>query len=193
MDQTTLMTHSMRLSTHPRKGDEAYREADARPYHEHAEQVAPVGVGAEQIGAAFDLGHAAHGQGYGLAGQWGGEEGVARDTIFIVYGQGGVGQGSAVQHVAPQGGLLVEVDDGGAAEGLEGGEFEVLLVAVGCWVGGYEVAEHGDEGEEAYDHHAGYGQGVAAQAVPGLSVEAGAGQVGGGAAAEGVSHGFMCG
>ena len=64
-----------------------------------------------------------------------------------------------------------KAEHGGAGAGFAGGEFEVLLVAVGCGVGCDEVAEECDEGEECDDGHARHGQRVAAEAAPGEAVE----------------------
>ena len=165
-------------------GDEAYGEADAAADDDHAEDVAAAAVGAEEEGACFgfdDLAacHTAH---FAVVGCAAGE---AFDVEAVAYGggavggYGGVGQGLAVEHfVEPGGGglgeVVVDVGEADLGAGLEGGEFEVLLVAVGGAVGGDEVAEEGYDHEEADDRKAGKGEAVAAEAFPCHAAQRGA-------------------
>ena len=173
-------------------GDEADGEAYAAADHDHAEHVAAVGVGAEDEGACalvghLGAGHAAQGAVVGCG------SGVGFDVEAVACGGGAVGgdgceaEGAAVEHgvegVGGRGGLAVaEVGELYFGEGFEGGQFEVLLVAVGGGVGGDEVAEEGYEDEESDDCEACHGEFVAAEATPGHAGEGGAGR--GGLAAE---------
>ena len=75
--------------------------------------------------------------------------------------------------------VFVGDEEGGVGEGLEGGEFEVLLVATRGVVGSDEVAEDGHKGEKGDDHEAGNGERVAAETTPSHPVEGMTGEVGG--------------
>ena len=76
--------------------------------------------------------------------------------------------------VAVGGQAVVDVGELNGGEGLERGEFEVLLVAEGGGVGGNEVAEERNKGEKTDDDEACHGEFVAAEAPPRHLVERGA-------------------
>ena len=153
-------------------GDEAHGKADPTAYHEHAEHVAAIGVGAQPEGALLGFYHPAVGHGEGFAGYGDGMGAVALGLAGSD-GNGGVGQGAAGEEVAV-GFHGVDAEEGGAAAGVEGGKFKVLLVAVGGVVGGDEVAQYCHKNKEPNDHQAGHGEPVAAETSPGHVAEGGA-------------------
>ncbi len=111
---------------------------------------------------------------------------VGIETVFV-YGIGVVAERFAVQHLGNKRSTLaldifLHTEQSGGGAGLEGGEFEVLLVAIGGAVGGNEIAEDGGDGEEYDDNEAGHGHFVAFETPPHLAVE--------GHAALGIGHGI---
>ncbi len=164
--------------------DEAYREAYTAANHNHAEHVAAIAVGAEEEGAGLLADNLRSGDTADGAVVGGGAcVGLDIDAVAhgcgAVGGDGGVGERAAVEHgvegtVAVGGQAVVDVGELNGGEGLERGEFEVLLVAEGGGVGGDEVAEERNKGEKTDDDEACHGEFVAAEASPRHLVERGA-------------------